>query len=73
MRREVRSSFAGSVWSHVATVGQRVGAGAVVVIVECMKTEFPIEAPIGGEVTWLRPSGETIEAEDVVAILDDGA
>lgn len=54
-------------------VGQRVLAGTSLLIMECMKTEFPIEAPFDGEVTWIRPCGETIEADDVVAILDDGA
>jgi biotin carboxyl carrier protein len=70
MRCEVRSPIAGSVWSHVASVGQRVEAGAVLLVVECMKTEIVIDAPQGGTTTWLRSCGETIEAGDVVATLD---
>ena len=37
---------------------------------QCWFTEFAIEAPVEGVVSWLRPCGDTIEADDVVAILD---
>jgi len=70
VRRSVESPLAGSVWSHVASVGQRVDAGAVLLVVECMKSEFPVEAPVDGVVAWLRPCAETIETADVVAILE---
>jgi len=70
VRREVRSPIAGSIWSHVAAVGQRVEAGSLLLLCECMKTEIPIEAPVAGTVAWLRPCGETLEADDVVATLD---
>lgn len=70
MRREIKSPIAGSVWSHVASVGQRVGIGATLLVVECMKSEFPVDAPEVGVVVWLRSCGETIEQDDVVAALD---
>jgi biotin carboxyl carrier protein len=70
VKREVRAPIAGSIWSHVASVGQRVEVGEVLLIEECMKTEIPVEAPIGGTVTWLKACGETIEADDVVATID---
>lgn len=60
-------------WTHAVSVGQRVLAGTTLLICEVMKCEYPLETPVDAEVTWLRPCGETIEAEDVVAILDDGA
>lgn len=60
----------GSVWTHAASVGQQVYQGNVIVIVEVMKTEFPIESPVDGEITWLAPCGQTLEADDVVAIID---
>lgn len=68
----IRSPVGGSVWTHSAGVGQRVVAGATILIMECMKTEFPIESPVDGEVTWLKACGETLEADDLVAIVDDG-
>lgn len=72
MRREVRSPIAGSVWSHVASAGQCVTAGSVLIVIECMKSEFPVEASADAVVAWLRPCGETIEAEDVVVVLEVG-
>jgi acetyl-CoA carboxylase biotin carboxyl carrier protein len=70
VRREIKAPIAGSVWAHVASVGQRVELGSVLLMVECMKCEIPVEAPLEGAVTWLRPCGETIEANDVVATLE---
>lgn len=70
MRREIESPIAGSIWSHVATVNQRVKAGAILIVAECMKSEFAIEASVDGTVVWLKSCGEEIQARDVVAILD---
>lgn len=72
MRHDVKVPIAGSVWSHVTTVGQRVGRGQICLVTECMKTEIPVEAPVDGTVTWLLPCGTTVEAGDVVAVVDDG-
>ncbi len=69
-RREIRTPVGGSVWTHSVGVGQPVIAGTTLLICEVMKTEFPIEAPVDGTVAWLRPCGETIEADDIVATLD---
>ena len=45
-------------WAHSVGVGQRVVEGATLLIVEVMKTEFPIESPTAGTVTWLAACGE---------------
>lgn len=71
MKHTVEAPIAGSVWAHSVGVGQRVTAGTTLVILECMKMEIPVEAPCDGEVTWLRPQGDTINQGDSVAILDD--
>lgn len=47
-RVEVLSEITGNVWKVVATAGQRVEEGDVLVIVESMKMEIPIEAPCAG-------------------------
>lgn len=69
-KHEVTTPVGGSVWTHSVGVGQRVVAGTVLVIAECMKTEFPIESPVDGVVAWLKPCGETIEANEHVATID---
>ena len=65
----VEAPVPGSVWTHSVGVGQIVTAGTVVVIMECMKSEIPVETPCDGEVTWLRPCGDTVSVGDVVAIV----
>lgn len=70
-KHEVKAPVGGSVWTHSVGVGQRVVAGTVLLICEVMKTEFPVETPIAGVVTWLRPCGDQVEADDVVATLDE--
>ena len=69
-KHEIKIPVGGSVWTHSMGVGQRVVAGTVLLICEVMKTEFPVEAPVDGVVSWLRPCGDTVEADDVVATLD---
>ncbi len=68
--RAIRAPVPGSVWTHATAVGQHVRAGAVLLVLEVMKTEFPIEAPVDGTVTYLRPCNETLEADAVVAMLE---
>lgn len=70
-KHSIRSPVGGSVWTHSVGVGQRVIAGTTLLICEVMKTEFPVESPVDGVVTWLKACGDTIEAEDLVAIVDD--
>lgn len=66
----VTAPVGGSVWAHSASVGQSVTAGTTLLICEVMKCEYPIETSTDGAVAWLRPCGETVEAGDVVAVLD---
>lgn len=70
MKHEVTSEIAGSVVSHVAVVGQSVSAGAVLLVVECMKTEFPVTTPVAGQVTWLLACAEIVDAAGIVATLE---
>lgn len=70
-KHSIKAPVGGSVWTHSVGVGQRVIAGTVLIICEVMKTEFPVETPIAGVVTWLRPCGDQVEADDVVATLDE--
>ena len=69
-KHSVKAPVGGSVWTHSAGVGQRVLAGTTLLICEVMKCEFPIETSVEGVVTWLKPCGDTVEADDVVATLD---
>jgi acetyl-CoA carboxylase biotin carboxyl carrier protein len=67
----VKAPVGGSVWTHSAGVDQCVNAGTVLLILECMKCEIPVETPVDGTVTWLKACGDTVEADEIVAILED--
>jgi biotin carboxyl carrier protein len=69
-KREIRTPVGGSVWTHSTAVGQRVVAGTTLLICEVMKCEYPIETPVDAVVSWLKPCGETIETDDVVALIE---
>ena len=71
MSREVESEISGSVWSIDVTPGARVEAGDVLIVVESMKMEIPVEAPAAGRVAEIRvEQGQSIEEGDVLVVLD---
>lgn len=63
----IEAPVAGSVWSHSCDIGQKVHAGSQVLIMECMKTEIPVETHVDGEVRWLAPTGIMVNQGDPVA------
>ena len=46
----IKSEIAGSVWKIEVEIGQTVTEGQVLVILESMKMEIPVEAPGSGRV-----------------------
>src|SRR6478609_4752679 len=65
---ELIAPVAGTVVS-VTTVGRRVAAGAVVVVIESMKMEYEVVAESGGEVTRVAAAGETVAEGQAVATI----
>lgn len=70
-KHPVRTPVGGSVWAHSVGVGQRILEGTTLLVCEVMKTEFPISSPTSGIVTWLAVCGALVDADDLVAIVDD--
>ena len=71
MRVEVESEVQGSVWKVEVATGAVVGAGDVLMILESMKMEIPVEAPVDGTVLELLVEPEDPVAEDqVLAIIE---
>lgn len=65
---QVRTEVAGNVWKVEVAVGQAVAAGDVLVIIESMKMEIPVEAPAAGTVRALRVAeGDPVAEGAVVA------
>jgi biotin carboxyl carrier protein len=70
-RKEVRSEVTGKVWQIEVKVGDRVAAEDVLLILESMKMEIPILAPIAGTVAELRVTlEEAVEEGAVVAAIE---
>ena len=70
-RLEVESEVTGNVWKVEVQAGARVEEGDVLLILESMKMEIPVEAPQAGTVAELRVAVEDSVSEDqVVAVLE---
>ena len=71
-RHEVESAVAGHVWQVEVVPDQRVAAGDVLVILESMKMEIPVESPAAGQVTDVLVSkGDPVEEGQVVAVVQE--
>ena len=70
---EVRAEIAANVWQVPAEVGQTVAPGDTIAILESMKMEIPVEAPVGGTLAEVRvrPDDQVNEG-DVIAVIDEG-
>lgn len=55
--------MAGSVWQVVVAVGDTVGAGDELIILESMKMEIPVEAPHAGSVTSIAVEPKAVVQE----------
>ncbi len=69
---EVHAEITANVWQVRVEVGQTVSVGDELVILESMKMEIPVEAPVAGTVAEIRvqPDAQVLEG-DVVAVLDE--
>lgn len=67
----VESEVTGSVWKVQVEVGDSVAEGDVILILESMKMEIPVESPADGTVAELRVQPEEAVQEDqVVAVIE---
>ncbi|KIF60722.1 urea carboxylase [Pseudomonas fluorescens] len=67
----VDSHIAGNLWQVQVAAGQRVAAGDVLVILESMKMEIPVLAPLAGVVREIRVQpGSAVRAGQRVVVLE---
>ena len=65
--RNVSSTTAGVVASVEKRVGDAVAVDEVVLVIECMKVEIPIVAPMAGRLTRLAVAvGDTVAEQQVI-------
>ena len=71
MATQVEAQITGSIWKLEKQVGDPVEQDEVILIIESMKMEIPVEAPCGGVLREIRVAeGQTIEEFDVLAVID---
>ena len=70
-RHEVESEVTGNVWKILLEVGADVAEGDVIMILESMKMEIPVESPAAGKLVELKVSAEDqVEEDQVVAVVE---
>ena len=70
-RRKVATEVAGTVWKIEAPVGTRVEAEDTILLLECMKMEIPVYAPVAGRIAELRVAeGEAVAEGQIVAEIE---
>jgi acetyl-CoA carboxylase biotin carboxyl carrier protein len=71
MATEVEAQMAGSVWKIERAVGDRVNQEDVILVIESMKMEIPVEAPCSGTLTEIRVAeGDAVEEGAILAVID---
>ena len=61
----------GKIWKIQVALGDEVKAEDELIILEAMKMEIPIYAPVGGKVTEIKVAEEAeVEANQVLMVLD---
>ncbi len=69
---EVESEVTGNVWKILLEPGVQVAEGEVIMILESMKMEIPVESPVAGTLSELRVAeGDQVEEEQIVAAVED--
>ncbi len=68
---EVEAQIAGKVWKIEKAVGDTVAQEDVLIIIESMKMEIPVESPCGGRVAEIRvQEGDAVEEGAVLVVID---
>ena len=68
---EVNSEVTGNVWKIQAKVGDVLGEEDVIMILESMKMEIPIEAPVAGKLIEISVvEKDSVNEDQVVAIIE---
>ena len=70
-RSEVKSEIGGRVWKLEARVGDRVSADDAILVLESMKMEIPVSAPVAGRILEIRVAEtDLVEEGQVVAVIE---
>ncbi len=71
MATEVEAQIAGNVWKIEKAVGDDLAEEDVILIIESMKMEIPVEAPCSGRLSEIRVAEvDSIEEGTVLAVIE---
>ena len=71
-KHNVESEVTGNVWKVLLEAGATVEAGDVIIILESMKMEIPVEATVAGTlVEVLVTPEEQVEEDQVLAVIEN--
>jgi acetyl-CoA carboxylase biotin carboxyl carrier protein len=67
----VEAQVTGSVWKIEKRAGEVLAEGDVIIILESMKMEIPVEAPCAGTLAEIRvDEGESVEEGAILAVIE---
>jgi biotin carboxyl carrier protein len=67
----VEAEMVANVWKVLVAPGQSVSSGETLVILESMKMEIPVEAPVDGTVSAVNvEEGGVVQEGDVIAVIE---
>ena len=70
MATEVEAQIAGNLWKIEKAVGDSVEIDDVIMIIESMKMEIPVESPCAGTISEIRVAeGDSIEEGTILAMI----
>ena len=71
MASQIEAQIAGSVWKVERQVGDEVEEEDVIMIIESMKMEIPVESPCDGRISEIRVAeGDSIEEGAILAVIE---
>jgi biotin carboxyl carrier protein len=71
MAASVTAPMVGKVFQIQCKVGDQVKADQVIILLEAMKMEVPVMAPVSGTIKEIKVAeGGTVESDTVLAIID---
>ena len=71
MPTQVEAQITGSLWKIEKSVGDQVSESDILMIIESMKMEIPVESPCAGRVSEISVAeGDSVEEGMVLAVID---
>ncbi len=68
---EITSDVIGTVWKIEKAVGETVAEGEIIMILESMKMEIPVEAPAAGTIAELNvATEESVEEDQILCLIE---